>query len=156
MSTKKKSSAKDSGKTKKVKPNLSEYRYCNKSKNSKVRQEFLDADYLHTLNKEELEFYNKFCKEYYNNNADKDESGEWSDENFFDRKNDAVRKELNRDNNTRNSDIFGSRRAIGQLMYLDNTVLESVIEAQQYTDANHFEDSIAELSEPEKKKRKKK
>jgi hypothetical protein len=103
-----------------------------------------------------LEFYNKFCKEYYNNNADRGEDGDWSDENLFNKKDDSVRKELNRDNNTRNSDIFGSRRAIGQLMYLDNTVLESVIESQQYTDANHFEDSIAELSEPKKKTRRKK
>lgn len=156
MSTKKKNSENGSGKTKKTKQNLSDYRYCNKNKNTKVRQEFIDADYLHKLNKEELEFYNKFCKEYYNTNFSKDENGEWSStDNLMDISDKNVRKELYRDNNTRNSDIFGSRRAIGQLMYLDNTTLESVIESQQYTEANHFEESLAELSEPEKKKRKK-
>lgn len=156
MSTKKKNSENGNGKTRKTKQNLSDYRYCNKNKNTKVRQEFIDADYLHKLNKEELEFYNKFCKEYYNTNFSKDENGEWSStDNLMDISDKNVRKELYRDNNTRNSDIFGSRRAIGQLMYLDNTTLESVIESQQYTEANHFEESLAELSEPEKKKRKK-
>jgi len=156
LSTKKKNSENGNGKTRKTKQNLSDYRYCNKNKNTKVRQEFIDADYLHKLNKEELEFYNKFCKEYYNTNFSKDENGEWSStDNLMDISDKNVRKELYRDNNTRNSDIFGSRRAIGQLMYLDNTTLESVIESQQYTEANHFEESLAELSEPEKKKRKK-
>ena len=72
MSTKKKNSENGNGKTRKTKQNLSDYRYCNKNKNTKVRQEFIDADYLHKLNKEELEFYNKFCKEYYNTNFSKE------------------------------------------------------------------------------------
>lgn len=156
MSTKKKNSGEEAGKTKKIKPNLSDYRYCNKSKNTKVRQEFIDADYLHTLNKEELEFYNKFCKEYYNNNSEKDENGNWSDTNLFDKKDDSIRKELNKSNNDRNNDMFGSRRAIGQLMYLDNTTLEAVIEAQQYAEVDRFEESMADLSEPKRRRRKKK
>lgn len=139
-----------------VKPDLSNYRYCDRTKNTRVRQEFLDADYLHKLDKSELEFYNKFCKEYYNNNADRSESGDWSEDNFFDRKDESVNKELNRDNNTRNNDIFGSRRAMGQLMYLDNSTMESVIESQQYTELNTFDESMADLSEPVKRKRRKK
>lgn len=156
MSTKKKSSVKKCGKERKVKPDLSKYRGLDPKKNTRVRQEFLDADYLDKLSPEQLKYYDKFCTEYYNNSFERDETGEWSEDNLFDiRNNDSLRKELNRDNNTRNSDAFGGLRAAKQLIYLENSVMESVIEAQQYSDLNHFDESMAELSEPEKKARRK-
>ena len=115
----------------------------------------MDADYLHKLSDAELEFYDKFCKEYYNANFTKNESEEFCDTtNLHNAAKKSVRKEIYDDNNRRNNDMFGSRRAVGQLMYLDNSTMESVIESQQYADLNHFEDSLAELSEPEKKVRK--
>lgn len=157
MSTRKKSTVKKCGKERRVKADLSNYRGLNPKKNTRVRQEFLDADYLDKLAPEDLKYYDKFCTEYYNNSFDRDESGEWSEENLFDiRNDDSLRKELNRDNNTRNSDAFGGLRAAKQLIYLDNTVMESVIESQQYADLNHFDESMADLSEPEKKPRRKK
>ena len=157
---KKKNTGKRAGKSSVVKRNLSEYPSINPKVNTRVRQEFLDADYLDKLSDEELKFYNKFCAEYYNANfvrKDGPESEYCDEKNIHQNlKAKEVRKELTDDNNRRNNDMFGSRRAMGQLIYLDSTAMESVIESTQYPEVNYFEDSIADLSEPVKRSRKKK
>jgi hypothetical protein len=111
--------------------------------NTRIRQEYLDADYLNKLSDTELEFLNQFYKEHYNASIGKAEGD--LDGYLLDVSNPKVRKELYRENNARNRDVFSSGKATGTLIYLDNVTLEEVIEAKQYTEVDHFETAMSEL-----------
>jgi len=75
--------------------------------NSRVRQEYLDYDYLDQLSDDEKQFLEDFNKEYYEARV-----GKQSDEgknNKFTKGKEAV-KEAQDNNNKRNSDLYGKVR----------------------------------------------
>lgn len=74
-----------------------------KKYNSRVRQEFLDADYLHLLNPEELAFYAKFMEEE-NNASFKNDGTDFN-------KTKEERKKIYDRNNFRNRDQWGLTNA---------------------------------------------
>jgi hypothetical protein len=119
--------------------------------NTRIRQEYLDADYLAKLSDTELEFLNQFYKEHYNGSFTKDENGEFSKDNLLDASDSKVRKQIYLENNARNRDIFSTNKAMGTLMYLDHSTLEEVIESKQYTEVDSFGEAIADLIDDEKK-----
>lgn len=76
--------------------------------NSKIRQEYLDQDYLDQLNEEELEWLNDFMSEY--NNASVGKQKDKGKNNRFHKSKDTV-KECTDRNNSRNRCLYGIRRA---------------------------------------------
>lgn len=137
--------------------------------NTRIRQEYLDADYLAKLSDSELEFLNQFYKEYYNANFDGAKKVELEEENWrvlksgkvvkeateytgkhlHDVNDRKVRKELTDNNNHRNVDLYSSGKATGTLMFLDNNTLEEVIEAKQYAEVDSFGEAIVTLLDEE-------
>lgn len=80
--------------------------------NSKVRQEFLDYDYLNQLTQEEYDWLAAFTHE--DNCANFSHGGQ----KVLPRKK-AVKKEMYDKNNARNRDAFGITHAHKRLMYLE-------------------------------------
>lgn len=85
----------------------------NKKKNPNNRKDLLDYDYLHKLNKEELDYLNTFTEEYAHANFDKKKKEKrihpLSKVNSKTKKNrvyDKFKKEAEDNNNSRNRDIM--------------------------------------------------
>lgn len=84
--------------------------------NSKVRQEFLDYDYLNKLSKEEYDWLASFTHE--DNCANLNHKGD----KVFDRDKKTTKKLYDK-NNARNRDVFGVSHAHKRLMYMELTDL---------------------------------
>lgn len=117
--------------------------------NTRIRQEYLDADYLHKLSDTELEYLNQFYKEHYNANFDKENNYK---NNLLNVSDASTRKAVYKENNARNRDTFSSGKATGTLIYLDNVTLEEVMEGKQYSEVDHFENAMVDLLEDEEDK----
>lgn len=74
--------------------------------NSRVRQEYLDYDYLDKLNEEELAWLNKFTGEYNNGSVVLDENKQLDPANNL-HQDPAHKKQLFDKNNFQNRDMFG-------------------------------------------------
>jgi hypothetical protein len=90
------------------------YPYLNPKKNTWIRQEHLDFDYIKQILNDEkaLAMLNQFVKEYYN--------ADFRESKYFDKESD--RKELRRDNNGRNRCIYGRARTLGNIGQLREEV----------------------------------
>lgn len=75
-------------------------------------RDFVDYDYLEDLSEEELNFMNKFTKEYYEGNLDHSKQKHPNRVQIHPENNDCY--DLN---NTRNSDLFSDRKGKRQLTY---------------------------------------
>ena len=114
--------------------------------NSKIRQEYLDYDYVDKLNDEEKEWLNNFTAEW--NNANYNHSGDIVDGSV---KGDASRKANYDRNNARNRCIYGIAKAKGALRDVSN--LTDIIEGKQYDGdtEDHLIDLLDYKIEQEKK-----
>lgn len=104
--------------------------------NSKIRQEYLDYDYLNKLSKEEYEWLAAFTHEYNCANLNHE-----YDKVF--KRNKEARKEHNDRNNQRNRDTFSNIRAQNRILYLQGGAPEFLDEND--VDQRNPEDSIIEL-----------
>lgn len=121
--------AKKSNRSKAKNPNL------NKRYNTKIRQLYMDQDYLEKLNPEELAWYDKFLKEELNANfthTGKD----------FNKSKKSKRKLYN-DNNARNRCLFNNLSAIQQLGYMDDNLTKDYEDNNSCV--NNTEDILIEL-----------
>lgn len=91
------------------------YPYLNPKKNTWIRQEHLDFDYVHKLLGDEkaLETLNQFVKEYYNATS--------KGAKFYKTK--GKKKECTDDNNARNRCVYGRSRTIGGLCRVNEEIL---------------------------------
>ena len=116
--------------------------------NLKTRSDLLDQDYLHKLNEKELDWLNKFNKEYINAALD----NERPKKNLHKTK--KLRKECYDRNNARNRDILTRAKASNQLAYelhpesvLSETVSGSEDELIEAIDSKEVANAITWLSE---------
>ncbi len=77
--------------------------------NSRIRQEYLDYDYLDKLNDEELAWLNKFTEEYLNASPVLTEDNQLDPEANL-HKDPKFKKETYDANNRRNADLYGNLR----------------------------------------------
>jgi hypothetical protein len=77
-------------------------------KNTKVRREFIDYDYLKTLPPDDKEWLAKFNNEYYGAAVSKTDTGRVKPGHLHTKK--AQAKEIYDDNNRRNNDVLGVSR----------------------------------------------
>lgn len=92
--------------------------------NSRIRQEYIDMDYLDKLNDEELAWLNKFMGEYNNGSVILDE-GRQLDQSKNLHQNPKHKKELFDKNNAQNRDMFGlvkSKVANTKLLNFENSI----------------------------------
>lgn len=85
--------------------------------NTKVRRELLDADYLPSLSKEDLEWYAQFIDESVGGAVNKTKAGKVMAGYLHDTP--ELAKKCYDDNNRRNRDVFGVSKANGQLLNID-------------------------------------
>jgi len=85
---------------KKVRRNKTKNPALKKSYTPRVRQEYLDYDYLDQLNEEELEYLNKFTEEWLNASFNRDETDIQPYEKYG--------KDSNDRNNARNRCLYGA------------------------------------------------
>lgn len=130
--------AKKSSKKKQTKRSKKKYPYLEKRVNSRVRQEYLDYDYVDQLSDEEKEFLNKFSGEHYGGTFQKDGSDLTANDD------EGYRESYNR-NNARNRDLYGRvRNKVGatKLLNYDDTI--NIVEEHLTRDKNpeNLEDAI--------------
>lgn len=95
--------------------------------NSKIRQEYLDYDYLDKLNKKELDWLNRFTEEYLGANFN--HSGTKL------HRSKEKRRELYNNNNSRNRCITSQSRAKGMLNMMGE---ESLTKYEKYQESLYF------------------
>lgn len=100
--------------------------------NSRVRQEFIDFDYLSKLNKDELDWLNKFMGEYNNSSIILDENNELDPTKNLHQKPEH-KKELYDANNHRNVDLWGNQvNKVGVTKVLSFEDSKSLVENELY------------------------
>jgi len=129
---------KDTDKKKPTKRSKKKHPYLEPRLNSRVRQEFLDYDYIGDLSEEEKDFLNKFSGEFYGGTFSKDGSDITANDV------EGYRASYNR-NNARNRDLFGLiRNRVGatKLLNYDNVI--NIVEDQLARGISHdnIEDAI--------------
>src|SRR6478609_3361342 len=83
--------------------------------NTRVRREFLDADYLHTLDPNSYEYmlYAQFIDEYYGAAISKGADGRIKPGHLHNTR--ALAKDCYKKNNDRNNDVYGVSKANGKV-----------------------------------------
>ena len=140
----------------KKKRDLDNYPALNPRLNAKTRFEVLDMDYLKKLGPEELKYLNQFMGEYVSGAFKKDDTGDYSKENFH--KTVEERRECYTRNNTRNRCGLTVANATGKTFRCDD--ISSIIdgntnieELSQYSNAfsdilhDEYSGSYEELEE---------
>jgi hypothetical protein len=89
-------------------------------KNTKVRKEFADYDYLKILDPEQLEFLGKFNNEFYGAGISKTKSGKVRAKHLHQKLSDV--KEIYDDNNRRNNDVLGVTKANALLSDIETSL----------------------------------
>lgn len=125
------------------KRDLDNYPALNPRLNAKTRFEVLDMDYLKKLGKEELKFMNQFMAEYVSGAFKKDESGDYSKDNFHQTV--EERRECYTRNNTRNRCGLTVSNATGKTFRCDD--ISSIIDDMTnvdtlYQDTNSFSEFL--------------
>lgn len=114
----------------------------NKKYNSRIRQEYIDQDYLHKLSEEELKYLNDFMSEW--NNAAVGKQSE-AEKNKFHKTAKEVKDCTDR-NNKRNSDEYGVAKARNLVHKLDYETLKEFIEnSENKLNYNYVEDAMIDL-----------
>ena len=84
-----------------------------KQYNSKIRQEYLDYDYLDKLNEEEMAWLNNFTEEHLNANFAHNGEKLIEDPEY--------KKKIYNENNARNRCVYSTQRAQGRLHGIEET-----------------------------------
>lgn len=126
----------------KTKRSKTEYPDLNKKVNTKIRQLYMDQDYLHKLSPKELKFLNKFMKEELNTN--------FTHTNQDFNKTAESKKKLYNDNNSRNRCIFNQLKSSNNLNYLGDMDISTVIKEDNIDDVSYLEDVIIEYIDSKK------
>lgn len=116
-----------------------------KKKNLKIRQEYIDYDYIDKLSQEEKEWLNQFTEEYISGSFKKTKSGNYSSKNLH--KSKKLRKDCYDRNNSRNRDLYGITK-INNMLHDQEKILTTVVEKKKdtsKTNINETEDAIIEL-----------
>jgi len=111
-----------------------------KKYNSKVRQEFLDADYLDKLSEKELDWYARFIAE--DNNANFNHPGKQII------KSKKTIREIYQKNNARNRDLYGLiRNKVGatKLLNYDDVLNLVEEELQKEFGSSNYEEALIEF-----------
>lgn len=131
-------------KSKKLNPRL---KSLDRNHNTRVRWELLDADYLGTLSKEELNYYAQFIDEYVGAAISKNRNGTPRKGHLH--KTTELAKSCYDANNRRNNDLFSVSKALNRMTSLDITNSTcnykddiSDIEKQTVTNTNLTEQAI--------------
>jgi hypothetical protein len=124
------------------KRDLDNYPALNPRLNAKTRFEVLDMDYLKKLEKDDLKFMNQFMAEYVSGAFKKDESGNYSKENFH--KTVEERRECYTRNNTRNRCGLTVSNATGKTFRCDD--ISSVIDnSTDIEELSHHSNAFSDL-----------
>ena len=106
--------------------------------NAKTRHDLLDADYLHKLSGEELEWYARFTAEWVSGAFEKTkDKNDYSDNNLH--KTIEQKRELWRANNARNRCTFTVNKATNHLVSYEDYV-EKIEEMQSELEDNSFDE----------------
>lgn len=125
---------------KKTKRSKEKYPYLEKRLNSRVRQEYLDFDYINQLSDEEKEFLNKFAGEYYGGSFKKD----GTDITATDKE--GYRESYGR-NNARNRCLYGQiRNKVSRTKLLNYEKVRNMVEEEcvRETSSDSVEDAFIE------------
>lgn len=130
----------------KKKTNRSKQKYPSLTRkyNSRVRQEYLDYDYIDQLSDEEKQFLEDFNKEYYEARVGKQKDA--GKKNRFTKGKKAV-KEAQSNNNKRNSDLYGKiKNKVASTKLLNYDDVLNLVEDNMNKDVNsdYIEDAIIE------------
>lgn len=112
-----------------------------KGYNSKIRQEFIDQDYLHKLSEKELKFLDDFMSEW--NNASVGKQSEAENNRFH--KTAKEVKECTDRNNNRNNDVYGIAKARNLVSKQDYSALKDFIENKEPVNNNFVEDALIDF-----------
>lgn len=113
--------------------------------NSRVRQEYLDYDYIDELSEEEKQYLDDFNKEWYCASVGK-QADEGKNNRFT--KGKAAVKERTDENNRRNNDLYGNvRNKVGATKILNYNENLNMVEDQLSRDVNpsNMEDALIEF-----------
>lgn len=131
--------------------------------NAKTRHDLLDADYLHKLTPQELEWYARFTAEWVSGAFEKSKDGDtYSEKNLHESI--EQRRELWRANNARNRCTFTINKATNHLVSYEDFV-DRIEEIQSNNTDNSFDElmekylddkDMQDVTVPEKKKLKRK
>ena len=124
-------------KGKKTKRSQVKYPSLEKHYNSRVRQEYIDADYLDQLSPEELDWYARFMEEH--NNANFNHRGD----TLIDEP--EKRREIYGENNARNRCLYGRSKAHGTMSKYDIKQIQDFIEEKRMPTKNDTEDTLIEI-----------
>lgn len=122
----------------KKKRNQEVYPNLKKGLNSRVRQEYLDMDYIDKLSPDEKAFLDKFAGEYYGGSFNKDGTDLTANDN------EGYREAYDR-NNARNRCLYGQvRNKVGATKLLNYDDVKNVVEEHMAKDINpnNIEDAI--------------
>lgn len=124
--------------------------------NSRVRQEYMDYDYIDELSEEEKQFLDDFNKEYYCASVGK-QADEGKNNRFIKGKEDV--KDRTDQNNKRNNDMYGNvRNKVGATKLLNYNDSLNVVESflSKEVNSNALEDALIDYidykNEPKKTK----
>lgn len=120
------------------KRDLIKYPSLNPRMNAKTRHDLLDADYLHKLSEDELEWYARFTAEWVSGAFEKDKKTDDYTENNL-HSNIDQKRELWRANNARNRCTFTINKATNHLVSYEDFV-DKIEEIQSETADNSFDD----------------
>ena len=112
------------------KRDLEKYPALNPRLNAKTRGDVLDMDYVKKLNDAELQYLNQFMAEYVSGAFKKDETGNYSVDNFH--KTPEERRECYTRNNTRNRCALTISNATGKTHRgVSNSYMDSFLEGEE-------------------------
>lgn len=125
-------------KTKKNRRNQAKYPGLEKRFTSRIRQEYLDYDYIDKLSEEEKAWLNNFTEEdlgaSFNHKGKRLHKGKKKEKAIYDR------------NNARNRCVYSRSKAVGSMINHDYNELHELIEGQQDSaQTNYMEDAVIDF-----------
>ena len=107
-----------------------------------IGQEFVDYDYKKKLNKTEREFLDKFTKEYYGNEHNRE--GSLHRENLGNRYENEIKKQMWNMNNSRDRDVINKNKIYGRVASIE-ILAEPIDNKFSISDALDKDSSVYEL-----------
>jgi len=136
---------------KKKKPKRSKKKHAalDPAYNIKLRYDLIDYDYLDKLSEEELDWLNKFQKEYVNASVGKHSEAAESDQLH---NTPELAKDCTDRNNWRNNDIYGVSKATHQLRDISKDEVKKILDTKTPNPEDFYIDCIDYNSFNKKKK----